>query len=274
MLLGGEIGIGKTTLALAIPTLAPPAPLPVGRSYDLMETPPYGPWRDCFPPLAGGAGLPARAIPAQGEEPRRRRPSSHKSTPRRGDRATRLLILVLDDIQWADPASLDLFRHLAHDLAGRRILMICTYRNDELTAAHPLKPPAPPCAGCADDAHSSAPLHARECHRDGDGAVWLRAANPTLSRSVYRTTAGNPLFVREMCRALVSTRAVRQTPGGWTVISTTLPSPPETLQQLVAVRIARLETAARRVLEVAAVIGQTFTFPLLRQVLDQPEETS
>src|SRR5258707_920858 len=42
-----------------------------------------------------------------------------------------------------------------------------------------------------------------------------------LSRSVYRTTAGNPLFVREMCRALVSTHAVRQTEEGWAVVSTT-----------------------------------------------------
>src|SRR5258708_4956940 len=93
-----------------------------------------------------------------------------------------------------------------------------------------------------------------------------------LSRSVYRTTAGNPLFVREMCRALVSTQAVRRTADGWSVISTTLPSPPETLQELVAARIARLDHSARRILEVAAIIGQTFTFPLLQQTLDLPED--
>ena len=58
----------------------------------------------------------------------------------------------------------------------------------------------------------------------------------------------------------------------WTVVSTTLPSPPETLQELVAARIARLDDATRRMLEVAAIIGQTFTFPLLRSVLDLPEE--
>ena len=64
VLLGGEAGIGKTTLALATATLAPRgARVLVGRSYDLMETPPYGPWRDCFRRWPEGAEHPARAVP-------------------------------------------------------------------------------------------------------------------------------------------------------------------------------------------------------------------
>jgi DNA-binding NarL/FixJ family response regulator len=275
VLLGGEAGIGKTTLALAAPTLAPSgARVLIGRNYDLMETPPYGVWRDCFRHWPEGIGILPAPLSMHGDEPPTQDALfAQVQSAVAAIARSRLLVLVLDDLQWADPASLDLFRHLAHDLAGRRILMIGTYRNDDLTDAHPLK--------------ALLPRLMREMPTTRLTLPRLLPANVTemvtaqfgtgrqidaLSRSVYRTTAGNPLFVWEMCRALVSARAVRRTADGWTVHSTTLPSPPETLQELVAARIARLDPPARRVVEVAAIIGQAFTFPLLRQVLDQPEE--
>ncbi|MGI8857080.1 MAG: helix-turn-helix transcriptional regulator [Thermomicrobiales bacterium] len=275
VLLGGEAGIGKTTLALATMTFAPRgARMLIGRSYDLMETPPYGPWRDCFRRWPEGTGIPPAPFDAQRDDPPTQEALfSQVQTALTALARAKLLILILDDLQWADPASLDLLRHLAHDLAGKRIVMIGTYRSDELTDAHPLK--------------ALLPRLMREAPTTRLTLPRLRAANVTemvtaqfgasqgvqaLSRSVYATTAGNPLFVREMCRALVSAHAVRRTQEGWTVLSTTLPSPPETLQELVASRIDRLDAATRRILEVAAIIGETFTFPLLRSVLDRPEE--
>lgn len=275
VLLGGEAGIGKTTLALAVPTLAPRgARMLIGRNYDLMETPPYGPWRDCFRHWPEGAGIPAAPLQMQGDEPQTQDALfAQVQSAVTAIARSRLLVLILDDLQWADPASLDLFRHLAHDLAGRRIMIIGTFRNDELADTHPLK--------------ALLPRLMRESPTTRLTLSRLLPANVTemvtarfgvgrqidaLSRSVYRTTAGNPLFVREMCHALVSARAVQRTANGWTIHSTTLPSPPETLQELVAARIARLDPPARRILEVAAIIGQTFTFPLLSRVLDQPEE--
>ena len=151
--------------------------------------------------------------------------------------------------------------------------MIGTYRNDELTDAHPLKALLPRLMREAPTTRLMLPrllpANVTEMVTAQFGAGQRVQA---LSRSVYETTAGNPLFVREMCRALVSAHAVRRTGEGWTVISTALPSPPETLQELVASRIARLDASTRHILEVAAIIGETFTFPLLRRVLDRPEE--
>ncbi len=275
VLLGGEAGIGKTTLALATPSLAPHgARMLIGRSYDLMETPPYGPWRDCFRRWPEGAGIPPAPFQTQREEPPTQEALFAQVEAAVAALArSRLLILILDDLQWADPASLDLMRHLAHDLAGRRILMIGTYRNDELTDAHPLKALLP---RLLREAPTTRLLLPRLLPANVAEMVTAHFGTgrqmDALSRSVYRTTDGNPLFVREMCRALISARAVRRTESGWAVVSTTLPSPPETLQELVAARIARLDAATRRMLEVAAIIGQTFDFPLLRRVLDRPEE--
>lgn len=275
VLLGGEAGIGKTTLALAAGTLAPHgARMLIGRSYDLMETPPYGPWRDSCRHWPEGTGIPPAPFQAGRDEPQTQEALFARVLAALTAIArSRLLILILDDLQWADPASLDLLRHLAHDLAGRRILIIGTYRNDELTDDHPLMALLPLLMREAPATrlilHRLLPANVTEMVTAQFGAGQQVDA---LSHSVYRTTAGNPLFVREMCRALVSARAVRRTGDGWTVVSTTLPSPPETLQELVASRIARLDPATRRMLEVAAIIGQAFTFPLLRRVLDRPEE--
>ena len=111
----------------------------IGRSYDLMETPPYGPWRDAFRHWPEGPGIPPAPFQTSGDEP----PTQDALFARVcgalvAIARTKPLILILDDLQWADPASLDLLRHLAHDLAGRRILAIGTYRNDELQGDHPL----------------------------------------------------------------------------------------------------------------------------------------
>ncbi len=275
LLLGGEAGIGKTTLALATTTIAPQgARTLIGRCYDLMETPPYGPWRDCFRCWPEGVGIPPAPFHGPQAEPRTQEALfAQVQTALTAIARAQLLVLILDDLQWADPASLDLLRHLAHDLGGRRILIIGTYRNDELTDTHPLKALLPRLMRETPNTRLIVPrllpANVAEMVTAHFGTGQRMAA---LSRSVYETTAGNPLFVREMCRALVSAHAVRRTDDGWTVVSTTLPSPPETLQELVAARIARLDAATQRILEVAAIIGQTFTFPLLRRVLDRPEE--
>ncbi len=275
VLLGGEAGIGKTTLALAAAALAPPgARSLIGHAYDLMETPPYGPWRDCFRRWPVGIGIPPAPLQTQGDDPPTQ-DALFAQVQRALTSLTRahLLIVILDDLQWADPASLDLLRHIAHDLANRRMLILCTYRGDELTSDHPLAALLPRLMREAPTTRIRLPrLIPAMVTRMVMGQFGAGQQIEALSHSIYQTTAGNPLFVREMCRALVSARAVRRTADGWTVLSTTLPSPPETLQELVATRLVRLSPATKQMLEVAAIIGQTFTFPLLRAVLDVPEE--
>jgi predicted ATPase len=121
VLIGGKAGIGKTTLAEWALAEAGErgAMILVGRAYDLSETPPYGPWAEAItrapradglptpPDLTAGAGATSKAaLFAQARDwlaaLAMRRP----------------LIQLLDDLHWADPASLDLLRFLGRDLAG------------------------------------------------------------------------------------------------------------------------------------------------------------
>ena len=114
VLIGGEAGIGKTALAETICAGAADrgALVLVGRCYDLTETPPYGPWIELFAPLAAEHDLPAplgdgKATASQAALLARVRDYLAALT------ANQPLALLLDDLHWADPASLDLLRALA-----------------------------------------------------------------------------------------------------------------------------------------------------------------
>ncbi len=133
VLIGGEAGIGKTALAEALCQEAREADALIltGRCYDLSETPPYGPWLEIFGQYS----------------PRDDRPSLPIAFARRGTisnvesqaalfqqvqdflnavTASRPLVLLLDDLHWADPASLDLLRSITRTIVGIPILLIVT----------------------------------------------------------------------------------------------------------------------------------------------------
>ena len=108
----------------------------VGRCYDLTETPPYGLWteaRSQFPPR------PISALPL--------RPAHRRAKPRQffaevraffaAAAAQQPLVLLLEDLQWADPAQLDLLRFLARSLATLPLLLVVNYRPDDLDHRHP-----------------------------------------------------------------------------------------------------------------------------------------
>src|SRR6476661_6788336 len=142
VILGGEAGIGKTTLArdLAVTAEARGAHVLTGHCYDLTATPPYGPWRDLaadyrptgdLPPLpAVLAGPSLDGITNQAELFHQIRGFLD------GLAASRLTVVTLEDAHWSDPASLELLRHIGSHLAGRRLLILVTYRVDELTWQH------------------------------------------------------------------------------------------------------------------------------------------
>jgi predicted ATPase len=150
VLIGGEAGIGKTALAEALCREAAEqgALVLVGRCYDLAETPPYGPWVEAL----------------RRYEPAPDQPPPPPAFARRGTvgevtsqailfqqveefvlvlAGQRPVILLLDDLHWADPASLELLRFLARGLVTLPLLVLVTYRSDELTRHHTLYPLLP-----------------------------------------------------------------------------------------------------------------------------------
>jgi DNA-binding CsgD family transcriptional regulator/tetratricopeptide (TPR) repeat protein len=138
-------------------------------------------------------------------------------------------ILVIEDIHWADEATLDLLKYLGRRIRQTVSLLILTYRDDEIGADHPLRI-------LLGDLASSHALYRIPVSPLSREAVRELAKNKkTDPVELYRLTSGNPFFVTEVL-------------AGESGL-------PETVRDAVLARAARLSLSARAVLEAAAVIG-------------------
>ncbi|MGN6699970.1 MAG: AAA family ATPase, partial [Thermomicrobiales bacterium] len=260
VLLSGEAGIGKTALAEALLAEATGqgARVLVGRCYDLSETPPYGPWAEALARAPRGDGVPAApdftGSAATSQAALFAAVRDHLATLAAGQP----LVLLLDDLHWADLASLDLLRFLGRGLGPLPLLLLVTYRADELTRRHPL--------------YALLPLLVREARAarldlhplaDDDLRALVRARyalppgdEDRLAAYLRARAEGNPFFTGEVLRTLEEERAVRPQDGGWTLGDLAGVGVPPLLRQVLDTRVARLGAEAEQLLALAAVIGQ------------------
>lgn len=245
-LIGGEAGVGKTALVTWTLEEAGPVRTAVSRCTGPGEAPLYGPWRD----LAAQVGdLAWPGAPVQGYDL-----AAALAQGLRSDGQP--LILAVEDIQWADGASLELLRHLALHVGRLPLLLLVTYRSTE---AEPLRHLLP-------ELQRAGAVRLQLGRFTPDEVVELAAAalpdHPgaaLMARYVHQRTGGHPLFVTE----LLATARAGGAPDG---------PVPETVQQAIDQQVDRLEPAALPVLQAAAVIGERFDYDLLAQVADGPEE--
>jgi len=284
LLIGGEAGIGKTALAETVCRDAEKRGtlVLVGRCYDLTETPPYGPWVDllgCYrrgdgPPLPDAFVRPGTvgAVASQTTLFREVQDFFARLATSRPEGVLPLLLLF-EDIHWADPASLDLLRALARSLPALPILLLATYRADELSPAHPLARLLPAIvressAGRLDlrplRAADVATLVAGRYHLTDEGTARLAAY-------AHRRSEGNPLFVGELLRTLEEEEVVQRTTAGWTLGFLAQVRVPPLLRQMIEGRSARLGGEARRRLGIAAVLGQEVPLDLWSAVASATE---
>ncbi|HET8625891.1 MAG TPA: AAA family ATPase, partial [Thermomicrobiales bacterium] len=275
VLIGGEAGIGKTALAEA--TLAEAvgrgALALVGRCYDLSETPPYGPWAEAFarapradvpppPDLAGGAGTGSQAALFAAVR-------DYLAALA----ARRPLVLLLDDLHWADPGSLDLLRVLARGLAGTPLLLLATYRRDELTRRHPLYALLPLLVREA----RAARLDLRPLDEAGLRALVAGYALPPedeapLVAYLRERSEGNPFFAGELLRALAEEGGLRRAGAAWDLGDLGAVGVPPLLRQVIDARVDRLGEETRELLVAAAVVGQEVPLALWRAVARADED--
>lgn len=282
VLIGGEAGIGKTTLAevLCREATEQGALVLVGRCYDLDETPPYGPWRGVFAKIAREAALPVLpaavlAADQAGEE----LTSQSAIFARLRDALAALaarqpLVILLDDLHWSDPASLDLLRFLGRDLADLPLLLLVTYRVDELTRRDPLYALLPILvrearAGRVDlhrlVADELRPL-IQERYRLPD------ADEARLVGYLGERAEGNPFYLGELLRTLESARILQQQDDHWVLGSLVAVGVPPLLRQVIDARVDRLGETVRGLLAIAATIGQTVALDVWADVAEVVED--
>src|SRR5215207_6087854 len=280
VLLDGEAGIGKTTLArdLASEAAARGVHVLTSACYDLTNTPPYGSWLDLFDACARDRNLPSP--PAAFADGRMERVTDQAALFAEVREffaelaATRPALLLLEDLHWADPASLELLRHLAPRLRRWRILLVVTYRGDELTRRHPFSVQLPALVREAEG------LRLDLQRLDAAALCALVAARYRLPAAdearlvayLEKHAEGNPLFATELLRALQEEALLRPAVDGWTLGTLDRVVLPSFLRHVIDRRIARLGAATRMPLAMAAVIGQEVSLALWAEVAGLDDE--
>ena len=227
VLVGGEAGVGKTSLVRAFSGEHARDARVVLAACDGLFTPqPLGPLFEVADQLGFAVDGPRHEVFVATLDALRPGPT----------------VVVLEDVHWADEATLDLLRFLGRRLDQTTALLIATYRDDELALSHPLRVVL------------------------GDVSSHRRIALPPLSEAgvrvlaqgsavdaheLYRLTGGNPFFATEVLAA-----------GDAGV--------PQSVRDAVLARAGRLSTAARSVLDAAAVVGARVRLKLLEEVLREP----
>lgn len=234
LVVAGEAGIGKTSLVERFEEQHRGQARFLWGACDALLTPrPLGPLYDIAAQLSGdllsllerNAPRPRIFSALLAEVPPARRPS----------------VVVIEDVHWADEATLDLIKFLGRRITRTSALLILTYRDDEVGPRHPLRLLLGDLPAGTISRVTVAPL--------SEAAVEVlarRAGHPAAG--VYAVTGGNPFFVTE-------------------VLASAAPGVPPTVRDAVLARAERLSPRARSVLDAAAVIGARAEPWLLRAVV-------
>lgn len=281
VLIGGEAGVGKTVLAevLCREAVSQGNLVLVGRCYDLSFSSPYGPWVELFERYEQAEGLPP--LPAAFAQ--RGTLAAVASQPVLFEEvrdffasltARRPLVILLEDLHWADPASLDLLRFLAREVSARALLVLATFSEDELGRRHPLYRLLPMLEREADAERLNLP----RLLLDDLGALvtaWYRLRKADVARLVaylHGMTGGNAFFATQLLRALEEQGVLQSLEGCWILGDLGHVGVPLPLRQVIDARLLRLKEEAQELLATAAVIGQEVNFSLWASVVGGEEE--
>jgi DNA-binding winged helix-turn-helix (wHTH) protein/predicted ATPase len=191
--------------------------------------------------------------------------------------ATRPLVLVLEDLHWSDPSTLDLLSSLARRRGPARLLVIGTYRTAEVAGrAHPLATIKQELQ--LHDQCSELALRALDVDEVGEylAARFPREPlAPPLVRSIHQATEGNPLFVVNLldywaAHGMPIHPEERVSPGGG--VTAVWGGVPDTLRQMIERQLERLPDEPRRLLEAASVVGREFSAAAVAAALEERAE--
>jgi DNA-binding CsgD family transcriptional regulator/tetratricopeptide (TPR) repeat protein len=251
VLVAGEAGIGKTRMASEASRRAREAgfAILVGRSIDLVGTElPYQPFVEALRPLGGH--------PPDEQAPGSKLRVFERTLALLAERAdTGPVLLVLEDLHWADASTLDLVVFLAHNLDDRAVLLLATYRPDEPASAARLRRLADGVLRSG----SSLVVELAPLDREELSALLAARTEESLPTAVTDAIAsraeGNPFFAEELLAAAIE--------GGAEL--------PRGLRDLLLQRVARLDGRTQGVLRLAAAAGRDVGYPLLRATTELPE---
>lgn len=288
VLLAGEPGIGKTRLAQEMMQAALNRGFLVasGRCYEPQSAIAYFPFLEALSMAYGAAPTSLRAaLPHRWPDVARLlsdqeigaspAPPAHATAGANDQQrlflqvsgflhalaGERPVALLLDDLHWADGASLDLTQHLARRTHGSRILLLGTYRDSGVSPARPLEP-------LLRDLwreHLVTRVPVERLSLDGTtallAAIFGRGTfSDEFAKMLHGQTEGNPFYTTELVRELVERGDVYQENGRWQKRQRVDFVLPESVRSVIGLRLARLSSATQTALQEASVLGPAFRF--------------
>ncbi len=240
VLVAGEAGVGKSALVEQLQRNLPGASWYWGACDGLFTPRPLGPLFDIAAKLGGELLELCRA-----DAPRE---ALFGALLRQVSEPDALHLVVVEDIHWADEATIDLLRFLGRRIRDATVLLIATYRDDGLAPGDPLQLALGDLATQRSVRRVSLPPLSA-------GAVQVMAGGSERDAAALRElTGGNPFYVSQVIAAGMGS-------GG---------EVPASARDAVLARAARLDGGTRAVLDAAALIGTRVDFPLLDSVTDCP----
>src|SRR5687767_8055295 len=272
VLLGGDAGVGKSRLLRDLKHEAATQTIRIieGRCSSTESSVPYAPLMDALRfRISRGEGQavaqmlgPLRAILAPifpqlegsatpGADPaERERPFDLIFRVLERFAAEEPMLLILEDVHWADQTSLELLHHLAHRTPSIPMLIIASYRSDELHAAHPLRK----LLGAMARDRVGEEMRLPPLTRDETGemlACMLDAApDPAFAAAIWKRAEGNPFFVEEILSAMARDGAI--TPDAATAEELERAPLPTTVSEAVLARVNALGPQAAEALSAAS----------------------
>lgn len=301
LILVGEPGVGKTRLAQEITLTARAQGFRVvtGRCYEPQQSIAYAPFLEALTQAVALApdaveGWPEVArllpsanhdayVPAQLDDGAAQQRLFYQVRNFLGALVDRQpLAVLLDDLHWADGASIDLLQHLARHTRDQPILLVGTARAVEAQREHPL-------VDALGDLRHDELLERIEVDRleeeetsaligatlgGADGAeVDATNVSATLTQRIYARSEGNAFFIRQLTRALQEQGELTFSAGRWDLSAQdTTFTAPESIRSVIGRRLGRLTAHTQEVLREASVLGQVFAFDHLRGMSQRGEQ--
>lgn len=277
--IAGEPGIGKSRLVRETTLAASQRfAVHVGDCFEGEHAMPYRPWLDVLrsmgimpdkgPASVGLAGLVSSLSETtmavsdeEADDIERLRLFDGVLSLVRAAAASRPLLLVFEDMHWADPSTIALLRHVARRVSRLPVVLLVTYRSTEVAAGHLLGEVVRE----AMDRRFGNLLEVRGLSQAEIADLFAenasRPAEPEELAELSERTGGNPYFIEEILRS------GREAPGrGGAEL-------PAAVVDVIAYRLARRSAECRALLRSAAILGRTFSDDLVAELADLSEET-
>ena len=184
--------------------------------------------------------------------------------------ATRPLVLAIDDLHWADRTTRDLAERLLTLTDRSAVMLAAALRPDPGSEGWSFRLEAQTRFAHRVEELSLAPLEAEAARALIDELVPAGLVGEPVKDEVVTKAEGNPLYLEELLRALLETGGDRR--RTWTITPKTAAELPPALEALLVARIDRLEPGARRLAQVASVVGREFPVSVAAEVADSAED--